>query len=399
MMSNQLAGLVVVGAFLAPACFHPNYDHPRCGPSGECPSGLTCNAQLICEGGLDSAPNDSAVDSIDAPSGICIGRFVLVCRPVAPPKGENVVLLTPATINTDLDARCAMQSQGTGAPQLCVMAGYDIKVDAVITVVGSHPLVLAAFHDLNITFKGNLALTSPRGQMPGAGANDPACHAPTNGGNGATGAGGGAGGSFGGTGGAGGTGETGNTTVGVTGAPITPFVRMTGGCKGSNGGNAGLAVGGQPGNGGGAVMLIAANKLTLAGTVTAGGGGGEPPPLLAGGGGGGSGGFVGLDGVIYYVTGQATANGGAGASGSGSSLLGSPGEDGIASTTVAASGGVPPLGGGAGGDGSIAALQNSSPGQPGVNGGGGGGGGAGVILLKGTAPAGGTYSPPPTIVP
>lgn len=33
-----------------PACFHPVYDHPACGPHGECPSGFVCNAELVCEG-------------------------------------------------------------------------------------------------------------------------------------------------------------------------------------------------------------------------------------------------------------------------------------------------------------------------------------------------------------
>ena len=45
------AGGVIGGLLLAPACFHPIYDHPACGPLGECPSGLRCNAQLICDGG------------------------------------------------------------------------------------------------------------------------------------------------------------------------------------------------------------------------------------------------------------------------------------------------------------------------------------------------------------
>src|ERR1041384_6214530 len=47
---------------LAPACFHPSYDHPRCGPNGECPGGLTCSAQLICESrsGEDASSTDSA---------------------------------------------------------------------------------------------------------------------------------------------------------------------------------------------------------------------------------------------------------------------------------------------------------------------------------------------------
>ena len=43
-------GNLIVGVLLfASACFHPNYDHPACGPEGECPRGLICSAQLICE--------------------------------------------------------------------------------------------------------------------------------------------------------------------------------------------------------------------------------------------------------------------------------------------------------------------------------------------------------------
>lgn len=338
---------------------------------------------------IDAGPSDAA-------SGPCVGRFILICRPAVPP---SLSITKDATIDTDQEPRCVMEDQGPGAPALCVMTGMDIRVDAAITVIGSHPLVLAAFQDLNITPKGKLILTSTRGMKPGAGANDLACHSPTAGGNGVAAAGGGAGGSFGGTGGAGGTGGTGSVTAGMPGAPIMPIIHVTGGCKGSKGGDDGVTAGGAPGDGGGAVMLIAARKLILDGLVTAGGGGGNVPGALGGGGGGGSGGFVGLDAKTYAIKGQVAANGGGGASSGATALLGAPGEDGTASTTNVANGGVAPLGGAAGGDGSIGALQNGAMGQPGVNGGGGGGGGAGVILLKGTAPTGGTYSPALTIVP
>jgi hypothetical protein len=40
------------------ACFHPNYDRPTCGPNGECPSGLSCGPQRICEAGSDGPPTD-----------------------------------------------------------------------------------------------------------------------------------------------------------------------------------------------------------------------------------------------------------------------------------------------------------------------------------------------------
>ena len=52
-------GHVVWGLLLVPACFHPVYDHPACGTHGECPSGMTCNAELICDrgaGDVDAAP-------------------------------------------------------------------------------------------------------------------------------------------------------------------------------------------------------------------------------------------------------------------------------------------------------------------------------------------------------
>lgn len=355
--------------------------------------------------GADAAPpGDAATDTATAPlpdaqSGFCIGRFVVVCRPTAPTTNENLALTKPATVDTDTDPRCVMQGQGTGAPTLCVIAGYDIKVDAAITVIGSHPLVLAAYRDLNITMKSTLSVTSPRGGMPGAGANDPACSTPTAGGNSMSGGGGGAGGSFGGAGGTGGTGGTGSSTAGVAGTPITAIARVIGGCKGSPGGPAGAVPGGAPGNGGGAVMLIAARKLTLDGVVTAGGGGGGPLAVLSGGGGGGSGGFVGLDAMTYaMIKGRVTANGGGGASGGTTIMPGRGGQDGTASTTVAASGGVTPPDGD-GGNGSLAPQPGGTAGQSSTNGGGGGGGGAGVILVKGTAPTDGSYSPPLTIVP
>jgi len=59
---------------LIPACFHPNYDHPACGLNGECPKGLTCSAQLICEppgDAVDAAPSIDAALLLMLPG--CIG--------------------------------------------------------------------------------------------------------------------------------------------------------------------------------------------------------------------------------------------------------------------------------------------------------------------------------------
>jgi hypothetical protein len=52
-------------ALLAPACFHPSYDHPACGPNGECPSGLTCSLQRICEApGFPGSIPDGSIDTV-----------------------------------------------------------------------------------------------------------------------------------------------------------------------------------------------------------------------------------------------------------------------------------------------------------------------------------------------
>ncbi|HEX2688525.1 MAG TPA: alkaline phosphatase PhoX, partial [Kofleriaceae bacterium] len=61
-MSSGPFALIAV-ALLAPACFHPHYDRPACGPNGECPSGLTCGSTGFCEaGGTDPGGNTLPLD-------------------------------------------------------------------------------------------------------------------------------------------------------------------------------------------------------------------------------------------------------------------------------------------------------------------------------------------------
>jgi len=63
-MASHLVELVAA-ATLLPACFHPSYDRPTCGPGRACPSGLACSAELICEG--VGSGNDVGLDaSLDA---------------------------------------------------------------------------------------------------------------------------------------------------------------------------------------------------------------------------------------------------------------------------------------------------------------------------------------------
>jgi len=190
-------------------------------------------------------PELHRLESTDAGKPFCVGRFVAVCRLATP---QNLTLSAAETINTDTDPRCALQDQGAGVPQLCVVAGNDITVSAQIIAIGSHPLVLAAFNDLNVTAGGSLILSSPSGQTPGGGANDPACHPSTAAAasiNNNHSTGGGAGGSLGGSGGIGGTGDSGYELGGTSGAPIAPITWVVGGCKGSKGGDVGQTAAGD----------------------------------------------------------------------------------------------------------------------------------------------------------
>jgi hypothetical protein len=75
---------------LIPACFHPSFDRPRCGPNGECPDGFTCRADLVCD--ADRSPVDAAAQSttpgdgmasadartsVDAMPSACAGAIVV----------------------------------------------------------------------------------------------------------------------------------------------------------------------------------------------------------------------------------------------------------------------------------------------------------------------------------
>lgn len=79
-------------AVLVPACFHPSYDRPACSASGECPAGLTCSAQQICEPPTLDARTDPDAASPDGP---VIGAPTCWARWAA----HQLVLTAPARID------------------------------------------------------------------------------------------------------------------------------------------------------------------------------------------------------------------------------------------------------------------------------------------------------------
>jgi hypothetical protein len=58
---------------VVPACFHPSYDHPACGPGDTCPRGLTCNpASDLCElsgTGTPGVGSDAGLGGADGGTG------------------------------------------------------------------------------------------------------------------------------------------------------------------------------------------------------------------------------------------------------------------------------------------------------------------------------------------
>jgi hypothetical protein len=364
-----------------PACFNPTYDHPTCGPNGACPSGLTCNAQQICERASLNDPN------VDAQT--CVGtglvRICLQTPPTAP-----LTISTSTIIDTDSSSMCAPIASGGN---YCVLAATTISVEALLRATGSRPLVLVARDSIAVS--NTIDVGSHRGVTPetGAGADPATCAAGTSPGT----SGGGAGGTFAGTGGTGGNSDS---NAGGTPALVTALTELQGGCAGQDGQGAAKGV---KGHGGGAVFLLAGNTIDVGGGINAAGEGGSGGANTdSGGGGGGAGGMIGFDAPMITGRGLILANGGGGGGGSGGANPGGAGSDPSSITAAPGGNGAVAGGGPVGGDGGAGSA--GLPAGPGVNGAndptnetggaGGGGGGAGLVKAPATANLGTQVSPP-----
>ncbi len=370
---------------LLPACFDPKYDHPACGPNGACPSGLTCSAQLICED-RGNAISDAGTDSPNIPpvdALACYGTdIVKICFASAPT--QPLVISNVTTIDTMTSSICV--ATVSGGTNYCVVAGTSIMVNGTLRATGAKPLVLIASDSIIISQLIDVGSHRTTPEFIGAGADPATCTAGTPAGT----RGGGAGGSFTGKGGNGGSASGG----GAGGQPvngITSITELRGGCPGQDGDGGGK---GTRGHGGGAVYLIAVNRIDITGPgINAAGEGGAPGAasggISSGAGGGGAGGVIGFDAPTLTCSSLILANGGGGGEGSGVNASGTAGAD--PSTTASAIGGTGGSSiGGDGGNGSSGAAGGA--GASGKNGstlsgtdGGGGGGGGGAGLIKGPA--------------
>jgi hypothetical protein len=403
------------------ACFHPSYDHPACGPNGECPSGLTCSARLICEG-RSGEQIDGGIDGVvdigaTADARVCFGTGLLQLCLTSPPSQAVTLPGGANPLDTGVNANCTQIVSQASGPDLCVIAGTSVTVAGSLVAVGARPLVLIGADAVTVASGGAVDVSSranPR--RTGAGTNTGTCTTTgINGKNDAGGGGGGAGGSFGTAGGKGGTGDLNmndlpaGTAAGGTPGPAqaTPMV-LRGGCSGGAGGDgnntAATQTGGAGGDGGGAVYLIAGTMITIDGDVFASGAGGRVASNIAGSeqgaGGGGSGGMIGLDAPTIQVQGHVVANGGAGAGG-GAQVGGTNGGDGTTTqwNKRASAGQGDPASSGPGGDGAqgtAIGMTTNLDGGAGDGAGGGGAGGLGLVWIYGNTPGTTMISPAPT---
>jgi hypothetical protein len=327
------------------------------------------------------------VDDGSVDSQTCFGTGLLrICLASAPT--QSLTISSATTIDTTDSPMCAAVTSGG---DYCVLAGTTITIDGKVRATGTRPLVLIASD--SITTGTQIDVGSHRAVTPetGAGADPSSCApgtAPTTGG-------GGAGGSFTGLGGTGGNGAGAASGGGVPGVVAAAITELRGGCPGQDGQSGTANDKGIRGHGGGAVFLIAGNRIAVGGGINAAGEGGTAGAKnTSGGGGGGAGGMIGFDAPTITITSLILANGGGGGEGSGTGTnAGAPGTDPTAIGPAAGGGGSSATGGD-GGDGSAGAAAGvGAAGNSGTGGGGGGGGGAGLVKAPTTATLGTQVSP------
>lgn len=318
----------------------------------------------------------------------CVGSLVRTCFS-APPATMPMTVLEGLDINTDTSPMCDEHNDKTEVYCVVIAGDFTLTSNAVLRAHGLKPLVLLSTGTISLQATARIDVSSRHaGPDPvGAGGDASTCLPGTP----PIGSSGGYGGSFQGHGGEGKAAAASQGGLAASGMPAAPQ-SLRGGCPGS-GGDPSTPPYGAGGDGGGAVALVAAKQIDLAGTIDASGAGGQGGSSpRGGGGGGGSGGMIVLDAPMIVPGPDALlfANGGGGGGGTGGAQVGLPGSESPEPGRFGG-GGLASGPNGAGASGSSGDLLNGMDAVDPVNdvgsgGGGGGGGGAGFIHAPGFAP-------------
>lgn len=382
--------------------------------ANDCPGGFRCDTAIgLCRaagatGACHPADAGLPIDTPDGPAGCWNGFAPTNYDPCVtltfPPLENDVMIMTGAVIDTDARTITLVAGGGTsplgvgylfgGAPEV-TMVHVNIFVvgpTAKVTVVGAHPLLIAA--EDNIEIDGRLDGTTANG-------GDHDCPIVPTDNNEQIGPGG-EGGGYGTAGGNGGDGFNGNQVTGPAGmvANGTPTISpLRGGCGGGAGGDGTGSTGGAAGLAGGGIELSSATIVTTSGTIYSDGGGGGIGEIFmtgsSGSGGGGSGGAILIEAptVVFAGNPEVCAVGGGGAGGA---------ENVPPGPATAGSGCTPGIGGrsmttsmSAGGDGGTTGPGRDGDVSLGMIGATGGGGGAGRIRIRSNAQTGNALVVPP----
>jgi hypothetical protein len=346
--------------------------------------------------------------------GYCLGfpKF-RVCLDSEPTDTQSIT--ENLLLDTSTGTLCAVTQPKSwsmqGQPAACFIVGSSVTISAaVFQAKGGRPLVIFASESITVESQIDAAShnTSPTSMIHGAGSTDALqqqqlmCPGPAPGGGAAT--GGGGGGTFKTRGGTGGRSSAGSVGGQAPQPSADPPMILRPGCDGGSGPTSTTNMtGGSGGYGGGAVYLVAKNKITINGVVNVSGAAGGGGRATAGGGGGGSGGMILLHAqTITGNGGVLMANGGGGGGGGGQST-GSYGlEPSLQMPTQVALGGVGGAPGGNGGDGfagTMPAEDGDSAAAGGPASGGGGGGGGGGYIRANVSPMNITASPNISVTP
>ncbi len=357
--------------------------------------------------GCSFNPSTSGGDALNPPSegqpptDACVTFSSEVDTCVLPP-GTPLTLGGTLTFDTDTGGLTGANG-AVDVKTLTLTSADGVAIEAILATtltfepatelraVGSRPFAIVATGAIAIGTGVVLDVSAG-----GAGARTVCADGAAPGGDRDGGAAGGGGGGFGGRGGRGGTGNTdGTASESGAGGGGVQSAHPLGGCPGGDGGDDNNDTGGAAGAGGGAIYLVSAQSISLAGESVidaggAGGRGGRQSGVFfgdAGGAGGGSGGMILLDAPTITSAGILAANGGGGGEGSGNQQPGNPGLAGERSTARAVGGSGRSSTGSDGGSGGARLDAAGTTVVTAASGGaGGGGGGAGIIRIVSAAP-------------
>ncbi len=295
-------------------------------------------------------------------------------------------LFLSGIFDTTNDSRCRQVVQSTGRP-VCVIAAESVTVSTAVVVRGARPLVLIAGDFIQIDAPVDGSSTAGRSGPGAKGLGE--CDTDGNGGNSAMGGAGGSGGTFGYRGGAAQHGGGVFTTAHPASVPVA-LLDVRGGCVGYTAGISSnvVSTAAKGGAGGGAIYLIAGNRITVSasGKVNASGAGGQGGPIRGGGGGGGGGGLFAFDAPKVTLDGAVFARGGGGGSGGSDMTEGNRGSEpaAAAGSTTGGTTATPGSGSGPGWPGCggpNGTTGGNTDGTAATAGGGGGGGACGYIFV------------------